>query len=107
MRTSTTFRKAGECLYQNPDSGTYFALVKLQGKQFKQSLQTGNLPEARRKLAEFKRDLDRTDPHQSRTTLDAVVDAYLQTIGGQAEGTIVKKKVDWSPHQGSVERRSG
>jgi hypothetical protein len=62
MDTVTTFKKAGECLYCNPRSGTYFALVKVKGKQFKQSLRTDNLPEARCKLADFKRDLEESIP---------------------------------------------
>jgi hypothetical protein len=92
MDTGTTFKKAGECLYRNPSSGTYFALVKVKGKQFRQSLRTNNLPEARRKLADFKRDLERVDPDLNRKTLDSVVDLYLGTMAGQALGTIKKKK---------------
>jgi hypothetical protein len=92
MSHKTTFEKAGECLYRNSSSGTYFALVKLKGKQFRQGLRTDNLSEARRRLAEFKRDLDRTDPQLNRTTMDAIVDLYLETVAGQAKGTVIKKR---------------
>jgi site-specific recombinase XerD len=66
--------------------------VKWKGKQSRQSLRTDSLPEAWRKLAEFKRDLERVDPHLNRKTLDSVVDLYLETVAGQALGTIKKKR---------------
>jgi hypothetical protein len=49
MGTSPSFEKVGECLYRNPASGTYYALVKVRGKQIKSSLKPKNLLEARRK----------------------------------------------------------
>ncbi len=49
-------------------SGTYFARVKLRGKEIKQSLETNNLAVARRKLKDFKAKLDRTDPTPGRIT---------------------------------------
>jgi hypothetical protein len=66
MSVSPSFEKAGECLYRNPSSGTYFARVKLRGKEIKQSLETTNLATARRKLKDFKAKLERTDPEAGR-----------------------------------------
>ena len=54
MSASSSFEKVGECLYRNPSSGTYFARVKLRGKEIKQTLKTKNLATARRKLKDFK-----------------------------------------------------
>ena len=62
MSANPSFEKVGECLYRNPSSGTYFARVKLRGKEIKQILETNNLAAARRKLKDFKSKLDRTDP---------------------------------------------
>jgi hypothetical protein len=61
MDTGTTSKKVGVPL-SPPRSGTYFASVKVKGKQFRQSLQTDHLPEATPKLADFKQDLERIDP---------------------------------------------
>ena len=62
MSVSPSFEKVGECLYRNPSSGTYYALVKVGGKQIKNSLKTPNLAEARRKLKDFRNDISRVDP---------------------------------------------
>ena len=42
MGKSLSFEKVGECLYRNPASGTYYALVKVRGKQFTSSLKAVN-----------------------------------------------------------------
>jgi len=34
------FEKVGECLYRSPSSGSYYAVLKVKGKQFKSSLGT-------------------------------------------------------------------
>jgi hypothetical protein len=43
MGTSPAFEKVGECRYLNPSSGSYYALVKIRGKQIKCSLRTDYL----------------------------------------------------------------
>ena len=55
MQTESTpgKKKVGECLYRN-HLGTYFALVKVNGKQIKRSLKTDDAALAKRRLAEFK-----------------------------------------------------
>jgi hypothetical protein len=63
MSAKASFEKIVECLYRNSSSGPYYALVKLRGKQHKQSLKTTDLPEAKRKLKNFRRDLERTIPN--------------------------------------------
>ena len=50
METSPRLAKVGECLYRN-SHGTYFALLKVRGKQIKRSLKTADLALARRRLA--------------------------------------------------------
>ena len=91
MSSSPSFEKVGECLYRNPSSGKYYALVKVRGKQIKSSLKTDSLPEARRKLKDFKRDLERIDPEAGRITMEELCDRYLLTIGHQAPKTIRRK----------------
>jgi integrase len=83
--------KVGECLYRNPSSGNYYALVKVRGKQIKRGLRTNRLPQARRKLREFKGDLERMDPLAGRITLAALCGRYLETMRHQSPKTIRRK----------------
>jgi hypothetical protein len=85
MGTSPFFEKVGECLYRNPSSGTYYALVKIRGKQIKRSLDTDNLPEARRKLRDFKNERARIDQEVGRLTVDALCDRGLES--GVSQGS--------------------
>lgn len=50
----TFFKKVGECLYRYPNTGTYYALVKRHGKQFRRSLKTSDRQLADRRLADFR-----------------------------------------------------
>jgi hypothetical protein len=91
MRTSLSFEKVGECLYRNPSSGKYYALVKVRGKQIKRSLGTDNLPIARQKLKYFKREHERIDPDAGRLNVEKLCGRYLATITHQASKTIRRK----------------
>ena len=53
MSSNQTLTKVAECLYRN-GHGTYFALIKVRGKQIKRSLNTGDSALARRRLAELR-----------------------------------------------------
>jgi FixJ family two-component response regulator len=46
----------------------------VRGKQFKCSLKTDNLAEARRKLKDFRNDTGRVDPAAGKITLEALAD---------------------------------
>jgi hypothetical protein len=63
--TKADWKKVGPCLYRYRN-GTYYALIKRQGKQFRRSLETTDLAHARRKLPGVRRDLEETD--RSRIT---------------------------------------
>ena len=80
MSASPSFEKVGECLYRNPSSGTYFARVKLRGKEIKRTLRTTNLPTARRKLKDFKREQESLDPDAGQITLKELADRFEKTI---------------------------
>jgi len=77
MSTSESFEKAGECLYRNPSSGTYFAILKVRGKQIKKTLKTQSLPEARRKLKDFKASATQIDHRAARNTLAHYADVFI------------------------------
>ncbi len=49
-----SFVKVAECLYRNSSSGTYYALVKRNGKQIRRSLRTQDRKLAERRLKEFR-----------------------------------------------------
>jgi integrase len=86
------FKKVGECLYRNPSSRQYYALVKFRGKQIKRSLRTEELPEARRKLRDFRNDQAKIDPLAGKMTVNGLCDRQLETIKNQAPKTVQRKR---------------
>ncbi|MDB4793702.1 tyrosine-type recombinase/integrase [Methylacidiphilales bacterium] len=91
MGTSLSFEKVGECLYRNPSSGTYYALLKVRGKQIKRSLTTHDLPEARRRLRDFKSEQERIDPEAGQVTVGALCDRLVAATSRQAVKTLERK----------------
>lgn len=87
MSASSSFQKVGECLYRNPSSGTYYALVKVRGKQIRSSLGSNDLAEARRKLKDFKRDIVRLDPENRHLTLRELSEKFEPTFQRLAPAT--------------------
>ena len=64
----------GECLYRYTPNGTYYARVEKEGKRFRRSSKTTGKTLARRKLADFQRNLARTLPRTDRFTAVPLVD---------------------------------
>ena len=58
LKSYVALVKVGECLYRNPSSKTYFALIKRKGKQIKKSLKTQDRKLAGRRLKELKERAD-------------------------------------------------
>ena len=81
--------KVGSCLYRYKQVG-YYALIKFKGKQIRQSLETNDLPLARRKLLAFKKNLELTDPTLRGRTLGELAKTYLGTLAG-SESTKANK----------------
>jgi integrase len=77
-------------LYRYNPSGQYFARVRFRGKLYRRKLETDDLPLAKRKLREFKNDLERTDATRGNTSFEKVLDAYAATLTG-ADSTKEKK----------------
>jgi len=82
-------RKPG--LYRYDPSGQYFARVRKGGKLHRRKLGTDDLEYAKRKLDDFRRDLDRTDHGNGATSFAAVLDKYEATLTGAAS-TLRDKK---------------
>ena len=81
-----------QCLYQYSANGKFYALLKHQGKQKRQSLKTDNLEEAKRKLRDAQSDIGKLDFSQSKLTLRELTNRYLKTIQNQAPATIYRKE---------------
>ena len=79
-------------LYRYVPNGRYFARVRYGGKLHRRSLETTNSAIAKRKLAEFRRTLERTDGASGNKSFAAVLDEYRTTLIG-AKGTVEDKAV--------------
>ena len=93
MSTSPSFEKIAECLYRNPSSRVYYALVKVKGKQHKRSLKTKDLAEAKRKLRDYRDELEVTAPGAGKVTVREVCQKYQRTVKDQAASTRVNKEI--------------
>ncbi len=91
MSNSVSYERIADNLYHNPASGTYFAVVRHNGKLVKSSLKTTEKAEAKRKLRTFMVDLEKVEVGGAKTTVGCLVDRYLATLGTQAPGTTAKK----------------
>ncbi len=79
-------------LYRYEPTGGYFARVRYAGRLHRQSLDTHDFQMAKRKLADFRRDLEKTDPRSGNTSFDAALDAYKATLDGKP-GTLANKRM--------------
>jgi len=82
--------KIGPCLYRYR-GGKYYALLKQGGKQIRRSLETADLPLARRKLAELRNDLETTDSTLAARTLETQAERFGATLTG-AKSTLDNNK---------------
>jgi integrase len=79
-------------LYRYVLNGRYFARVRYCGKLYRKSLETDDSALAKRRLAEFRRTLERTDAASGKKSFAAVLDDYSKTLIG-ASSTIEDKRV--------------
>jgi hypothetical protein len=61
-------------LYRYVPSGQYFGRVRLRGRIVRRKLDTTDLALAKRRLADFRRNLERTDAAKGNMTFGAVLD---------------------------------
>jgi len=78
-------------LYRYNPSGQFFARVRFHGKLYRKKLNAGDLAVAKRKLREFKNDLERTDATKGNTSFAKVLHDYAATLTG-AETTLENKR---------------
>jgi integrase len=80
VQKSQILNRVGECLYRNGHK-TYFALIKVSGKQIKRSLKTDDLAMAKRCLKEFRAKADRLHGKENRNVrFEELAEVWLQSI---------------------------
>ena len=102
MHSNTLWTKSGIGLYRYNPNGQYHARVRVGGRLYRRALGTSDYQLGRRKLADFRRDLGRTDARAGKTTFGAVLDTYAGTLGGLSASSqkdkraiIAKLKSTW------------
>jgi integrase len=80
-------------LYRYVPSGRYFAHLRFKGKLHRRSLETTDIALAKRRLADYRRTLERTDPAQGNTSFAAVLDRYSATLIGAPEAVEDKRAI--------------
>src|SRR5438477_4061079 len=82
MNSDTHWTKSKTaCLYRYNPTGQYFARIRFGGKLHRKKLGADDYQLARRKLADFRRDLGRTDASLGNSSLTEVLNKYERTIG--------------------------
>ena len=76
MKSPQTLSKVAECLYRNAH-GTYFALLKVRGKQIKRSLKTEDSALARRRLSELRTKAQGLSGEERGMTFDHLAERWL------------------------------
>jgi integrase len=72
-------------------TGTYYAGIRHRGKLIRKSLETPDCPLAKRRMADFRRSLEKVDPKAGRVTIAELADRYRETQRHLAEKTQKKK----------------
>jgi len=88
---TSVFQKVGECLYRYSPNGVYYARIKVDGKEIRQSLGTIDRKLANRNLAKLKQDQRQIDRSQGKVTLRELCDRWLETIQDSKPKTLEQK----------------
>ena len=91
VSTNPWTKSKGSGLYRYNPTGQYFARVRFRGKLYRKKLDTEDYELAKRKLADFRRDLERTDATKGNASFARVLDDYVHTLGG-SDSTKEKKR---------------
>jgi integrase len=90
-KKSSAFQKVGECLYRYSSNGVYYARIKVDGKEIRQSLGTTDRKLANRNLTKLKQDQRQIDRSQGKLTLGELCDRWLETIQNSKPKTLEQK----------------
>ena len=89
--TKTKFEKISDAHNLYRYGTVYYALIRHKGKLHKRSLATDDKATAKRKLADFQRDLGKVDASQGKLTLKALCERYLSTQAARSPKTLKGK----------------
>jgi len=81
------FEKVGECLYRFADTGSYYARLWIAGKEIRRSLGTTDWQLAKRRLRDFRKDLEKLDNEVANVTLKAYLETFLASSQNKSEST--------------------
>jgi len=82
--------KVSECLYRLPSTGGYYARVSTKGKEIRRSLKTKDCDLAKRRLRDFRKELERVDSDAANMRLSELLTAYLATSQHKSKSTFQK-----------------
>jgi integrase len=85
-------KHVGECLYRH-HAGTYYALVKVSGKQIKRSLKTADLALAKRRIADFRNSASRLTGSEKSLIFEGLVTRWLASIQPQMKDSSYQRRV--------------
>jgi integrase len=89
-KKQSDWKKVGPCLYRYKGA-TYYALLKVRGKQIRQSLETEDLELARRRVREARQKIENTDPTLSRRTMAQHRELFEELVTGK-DKTVANEK---------------
>jgi integrase len=90
--SSTGLKHVGECLYRH-HAGTYYALVKVAGKQIKRSLRTSDLVLAKRRVADFRTQAGRLTGTEKSLTFEGLFKQWLASIRPHLKDSSYQRRV--------------
>jgi len=85
-------KHVGECLYRH-HGGTYYALVKVAGKQIKRSLRTADLNLAKRRLTDFRTNASRLTGTEKSLVFEGLSDQWLASIRPHLKESSYQRRV--------------
>ena len=88
--SGSAFEKVGECLYRYKPSGVYYARIKRNGKEIRQSLKTQDRALAKRRLAEKQREVESLDLAAGKITVAELLRRFAATFQNYEFKTIEK-----------------
>ncbi|WP_269537366.1 tyrosine-type recombinase/integrase [Cerasicoccus fimbriatus] len=92
--SQSTYVKVAECLYRHETSGSYYALVKNNGKQIRRSLKTKDLKLAKRRLGQFRKDVSRLDltDGKSKISFAELAEKWRATITAHLKPSSTRRR---------------
>ena len=92
FEAQSALKHVGECLYRH-HLGTYYALVKVAGKQIKRSLRTSDLSLAKRRLSDFRNNASKLTGTEKSLVFEGLTAQWLASIRPQLKDSSYQRRV--------------